>query len=196
MVLLILAAVSGTGKSTIGRELLKRNARLKLSVSHTTRDARSGEVDGRHYHFVSRAEFDDMVGADGFAEWAEYVGNCYGTAKSTIESAGRAGHDLLFDIEIQGAAQLKAQYPDAVTVFLLPPSWDEVSRRLTLRGTDDAETISQRLERGRVEVEAARSFDYLVVNDDLDEAIEAVEDIYRAARNRASENLDKLDALV
>ena len=196
MVLLILAAVSGTGKSTIARELLRRQSRLKLSVSHTTRQKRGGETNGIDYHFVSRADFDTIVAKNGFAEWAEYVGNAYGTAKKTIENADANSFDLVFDIEIQGARQLKAQYPDAVMIFLLPPDWVEVRRRLESRGTDDAATVEKRLQRGQAEMASASEFDYLVVNENLDQAVSDVEAIYRAARPRVSQQSGHLDRLL
>lgn len=195
MVLLILAAVSGTGKSTIARALLDRNDDLRLSVSHTTRKPRKGEVDGIHYHFTAPEAFDALITTDGLAEWAEYVGQRYGTARRTIEAARTGGHDLLFDIEVQGAGQLKASEPDAVSIFLLPPSWAELAERLRRRGTDDDATIARRLERGRAELAAAANFDYLVINDDLGRAIDEVEGIYHAARARTGNRLHHLSAL-
>jgi len=176
--LLILAAVSGTGKSTVARRLVDKHDDLKLSVSHTTRAIRPNEVDGVHYHFVSISEFESLLADDGFAEWAEYVGNYYGTAKTTISAAEDRGEDLLFDIELQGVRQMKAAFPECISCFLLPPSWSEVERRLTARGTDDEKTIQRRLARGRVEMAAAEDFDFLVINDDLDVAIREVEKIY------------------
>ena len=194
--MLILAAVSGTGKSTIARRLLERFDTLSVSVSHTTRQPRDGEIDGVHYHFVDRASFDGMVDQGGFAEWAEYVGNAYGTANKTINVAKAAGLDLIFDIEIQGARQLKTQYPNAVSVFLLPPGWDEVRRRLTARGTDAADVVERRLRRGRAEIVAANEFDYLVVNHDLEIAVAEVSAIYQAARLRNIGAHPTLDGLL
>lgn len=195
MVLLMLAAVSGTGKSTIAKHLLDRHPALRLSVSHTTRKPRAGEIDGVHYHFTSPEAFAARIAEGGFAEWAEYVGHRYGTARQTIDAAREAGHDLLFDIEVQGAAQLKAAYADAVGVFLLPPSWGELAERLRRRGTDDEATIERRLARGREELAAAAGFDHLVVNDDLDRAVAEVESIYRAALARTANRLARLSAL-
>jgi guanylate kinase len=173
--LLILAAVSGTGKSTIARRLLARRPNLRVSVSHTTRAPREGETDGVDYHFVSRETFEDMVAAGAFAEWAEYVGNLYGTARATIDGAKAAGLDLLFDIEVQGARQLKAVYPSSIGCFLLPPSWAVLRDRLERRGTDSKEVVDRRLQRGRVELEEAEKFDHRVVNDVLEEAVTEVE---------------------
>ena len=179
MRLVILAAMSGTGKSSLGAALRRRNASLVLSVSHTTRAPREGEVHGTHYYFTARSRFDELIQQDAFAEWAEYVGNRYGTAKSTIEQAGREGLDLLFDIEIEGARQLKACYPQATSIFLLPPSLAELELRLRGRGTDTDDMIQRRLARGRVELAAAHEFDHLVVNDDFDAAVEQLEGIYK-----------------
>lgn len=196
MVLLIFAATSGTGKSTLGRRLRAQAPDLKLSVSHTTRAPRDGEVDGVHYHFVSREAFVALRTAGGFVEWAEYAGNFYGTAKATIEQARAAGHDLLFDVEIQGAAALKAAYPDeAVSVFILPPSWAEVERRLRDRGTETDARIERRLRRGVEELAVAHTFDRIVINDDLDVAVADMAAIYRAARLGKSAGLHHLSRI-
>lgn len=192
MVLLIFAATSGTGKSTLGRLLRAQAPNLDLSVSHTTRAPREGEVDGVHYHFVTRAEFEATRAAGGFVEWAEYAGNLYGTAHATIEAAKAADRDLFFDIEIQGAAALKAAYPEAVSVFILPPSWAEVERRLRDRGTETEATIERRLRRGIDELAVAHTFDRIVINDALDDAVADVAAIYRSARLRTAERLAHL----
>ncbi len=194
--LFVLAAVSGTGKSTVGQRLRASFPRLELSVSHTTRGPRPGERDGEHYHFVDRAAFEATVTADGFAEWAEYAGNLYGTARSTIEAAARSGADLLFDVEVVGAAALKAVYPEAVTCFLLPPSWEVVCARLRDRGTETEASISRRLETGRRELASAHTFDYLVTNDGLDDCVRDVAAIYRAAGLRAAARADDLASLL
>ncbi len=196
MTLLILAAVSGTGKSTVARVLIDRHESLKLSVSHTTRTRRSMEVDGTHYHFVTRDAFQSLLAQDGFAEWAEYVGNYYGTARATIEQAAERNEDLLFDIELQGVRQMKAAYPECITCFLLPPSWEEVERRLTARGTDDAQTIARRLERGRIEMASARDFDFLVLNDDLERAVDEVEQIYLGRKGESTQARSHLEQLL
>jgi len=175
---------------------MKRNPRLRLSVSHTTRAPREGEIDGVHYHFVDRETFDAMVEAGGFAEWAEYVGNRYGTSHQVIEDARAAGDDLLFDIEVKGADQVRAAYPDAaVAVFLLPPTWKELGERLRRRGTDSPERIARRLGRGREELGEAHRFEHLVINSVVDDAVDELEAIYRAAKTRTAGRLDVLDAL-
>lgn len=181
MALLIIAACSGTGKSTLVKRLLARHDRLKLSVSHTTRAPRDGECDGEHYHFVSTAQFDEMVRSEAFAEWAEYAGNRYGTSHQEIERAERLGFDLIFEVEIIGARALKAAYPYAVTCFILPPNWPEVERRLRSRQTETDVSIQKRLARGRDELHEVEVFDYFVVNDDLDVAIEDLSALYRSS---------------
>ena len=196
MALLILAAVSGTGKSTIARRLLARRPNLRVSVSHTTRAPREGETDGVDYHFVSRETFEDMVAAGAFAEWAEYVGNLYGTARATIDAAKAAGLDLLFDIEVQGARQLKAVYPSSIGCFLLPPSWAVLRDRLERRGTDSMEVVDRRLRRGRVELEEAANFDHLVVNDVLEEAVSEVERLIVGATSGRSLRSDVIHVLI
>lgn len=196
MILLIFVATSGTGKSTLGRHLRARAPWLDLSVSHTTRAPREGEVDGTHYNFVSRTEFEQLRDAGGFVEWAEYAGNLYGTAHHTIEAARAAGRDLLFDVEIQGASALKAAFPvEAVSVFILPPSWAEVERRLRDRATETADRIDRRLQRGVEELAVAHTFDHLVLNDDLEAAVSDVAAIYRAAQLRTRACIDHLTAI-
>lgn len=195
MVLLILAACSGTGKGAVGARLRARYPALKLSVSHTTRTPRPGEVDGVHYHFVDRATFESMARGGGFLEWAEYAGNLYGTARSTVEAARSVGHDLLFDVEVVGAGNLRRAEPSAVSVFLLPPSWGELERRLRARGTEDEARIQRRLATGRRELAQAGSFDYVVVNDAIDAAVDDLAAIYRAAKLRAAGRRRTIEAL-
>ncbi len=195
MALLILAAVSGTGKSTLGRALLARHPNLRLSISHTTRAPRPGEQDGVHYHFTDRATFEAEIAAGRFVEWAEYAGNLYGTAHSTILGAREAGLDLLFDVEVQGAGNLKQAYPEACACFILPPSWAVVEARLRGRGTESEASLKRRLDTGRRELTVAHRFDYLVVNDDLDAAADDLTSIYRAAQLRAAQGASHLRAL-
>lgn len=195
MVLLVVAAVSGTGKSTLARHLIERHATLRLSVSHTTRAPRPGEVDGVHYHFVTRDAFERAIAAGEFLEWAEYAGNLYGTARSEIEAARRDGHDLLFDVDVVGAANLKRADPATVTCFILPPSWEVLEERLRRRGTETEASIARRLGVARRELEAARTFDYLVVNDTLEAAVTDLDHIYCAARLRTAERGALLERL-
>ena len=181
----ILSSPSGAGKTTIARRLLAEDGVIKLSVSVTTRPMRPGEVDGVDYQFVDHAEFHRMVEADEFYEWAEVFGHCYGTPKAHIRSGLKAGEDFLFDIDWQGTQQLfQKDQQDVVRVFILPPSLDELQRRLTGRGTDSAEVITARMDRARGEISHWDGYDYVVVNDDIDVCFEKVVQILAAERMR------------
>ena len=190
-----MAACSGTGKSTLGRRLLAEHPKLRLSVSHTTRPPRPGETQGVEYHFVDRAAFEVEVRAGAFAEWAEYAGNLYGTSHEEIDRTRSAGRDLLFDVDVVGAANLKRNYPGALSLFILPPSWEELERRLRSRGTEAEPVVARRLAVARRELEAAATFDYLIVNDELDKAYAEMVALYRTAGLRTSERVGLLDGL-
>lgn len=181
----ILSSPSGAGKTTIARRLLQHDAEIRMSVSVTTRPMRPGEVDGRDYHFSDRASFDRMVEEGEFLEWAEVFGNCYGTPKAQVKQGLREGQDFLFDIDWQGTQQLYQKLEtDVVRVFLLPPSIDELRRRLTGRGTDSADVIAARMERARAEISHWDGYDYVVVNDDIDACFDKVVQILAAERMR------------
>ena len=181
--MLILSSPSGAGKTTIARRLLAEDAQICLSVSATTRPMREGEVDGVHYHFVSQAEFDRMVEADEFYEWATVFGHCYGTPKAHIRSGLKAGQDYLFDIDWQGTQQLyQKDQQDVVRVFILPPSLPELRRRLVGRGTDSAEVIESRMARAQAEISHWDGYDYVVINDDIDACFAKVRTILAAER--------------
>lgn len=181
----ILSSPSGTGKTTIARRLLQHDGHIRMSISVTTRPIRSGEVDGRDYHFVSQEQFDRMVEAGELMEWATVFGNSYGTPKAQIRAGLKEGQDFLFDIDWQGTQQLfqKAE-TDVVRVFLLPPSLDELRRRLTGRGTDSAEVIAGRMARAQAEISHWDGYDYVVVNDDIDACFGKVVEILEAERLR------------
>ncbi|MDB5725685.1 MAG: guanylate kinase [Novosphingobium sp.] len=181
----ILSSPSGTGKTTIARRLLEHDAEIRMSVSVTTRPIRSGEVDGRDYHFSGQDQFDRMVEAEEFMEWAHVFGHSYGTPKAQIRAGLKTGQDFLFDIDWQGTQQLfqKAE-TDVVRVFLLPPSLDELRRRLTSRGTDSAEVIAGRMARAQAEISHWDGYDYVVVNDDIDACFAKVVEILAAERMR------------
>jgi guanylate kinase len=179
----ILSSPSGAGKTTISRMLLGADDEIKLSVSATTRPPRPGEVEGVHYHFVSDAEFDAMIEEDDFYEWAHVFGYRYGTPKGRIRSALKAGQDFLFDIDWQGTQQLyQKDQQDVVRVFILPPSLDELQRRLMGRGTDSAEVIASRMERARAEISHWDGYDYVVINDDVEGCFAKVLQILAAER--------------
>ncbi len=179
----IMSSPSGAGKTTISRMLLEADTAIRLSVSATTRPMRPGEVDGKDYHFVTHAEFDRMVEEEQFLEWAHVFGNSYGTPKAQVKAGLREGQDYLFDIDWQGTQQLYQKLEtDVVRVFLLPPSIDELRRRLTGRGTDSAEVIAARMERARAEISHWDGYDYVVVNDDIDQCFAKVREILHAER--------------
>jgi guanylate kinase len=181
LLLLILSSPSGAGKTTLTAHLINELQELTFSVSHTTRPPRGAEVDGIDYHFVDQAAFGDMVQQHRFAEWALVHGNYYGTSIDELERAqseGRGG--MIFDIDYQGARQIKAKFPNAVGIFVLPPSLGELRRRLERRGSDSREVIERRFAKARAEIEQYPFFDYLVVNDDLERAKSTVLSIVRA----------------
>ncbi|MDE2597409.1 MAG: guanylate kinase [Sphingomonadales bacterium] len=181
----ILSSPSGAGKTTIARRLLEHDGEIRMSVSVTTRPMRPGEVDGKDYIFVSQDTFDRMVEEEQFLEWAHVFGHSYGTPKAQVKAGLREGHDFLFDIDWQGTQQLYQKLEtDVVRVFLLPPSIDELRRRLTGRGTDSADVIAGRMERARAEISHWDGYDYVVVNDDIDACFAKVEQILAAERMR------------
>jgi guanylate kinase len=179
----ILSSPSGAGKTTLSRMLLAADSEIKLSVSATTRPPRPGEVDAVHYHFVSDERFDAMVEEDDFYEWAHVFGYRYGTPKGMIRAALKEGQDFLFDIDWQGTQQLyQKDQQDVVRVFILPPSIDELHRRLQGRATDSAEVINARMERARAEISHWDGYDYVIINDDVDVCFEKVRAILEAER--------------
>ncbi|WP_338467726.1 guanylate kinase [Novosphingobium sp. ZN18A2] len=181
--MLILSSPSGAGKTTIARMLLDRDDEIRMSVSATTRPMRPGEVDGTHYHFVSQPEFDRMVEADEFYEWATVFGHSYGTPKAQIRAGLKDGQDFLFDIDWQGTQQLyQKDQQDVVRVFILPPSLAELHRRLKGRGTDSADVIDSRMARAQAEISHWDGYDYVVINDDVETCYAKVREILHAER--------------
>ncbi len=178
----VMAAASGTGKTTVCRAIAERDPQVVFSVSHTTRKRRPGERDGVDYHFVDEPGFRALVEAGAFLEWAEYAGNLYGTSGRELERALDGGSDVLLEIEIQGARQVRDRRSDARLIFLVPPSLGELEARLRGRGSDADAEIERRLTAAARELEAARWFDYAVVNDDLEQAIEDTLEIVAAER--------------
>jgi len=182
--LIIVSAPSGAGKTTLVGEALKRDNLVRTSISFTSRPARADEEQGVHYHFVSRAEFEAMIADGDFLEWAEVHGNLYGTSRRVVESARAAGFDVILTIDIQGAAQARNLFPDAIGIFIMPPSLDALARRLENRGTDTANDRQLRLKNALHEIEQYVNFDYVVINDDLDHAIDELAAIIMAERCR------------
>ncbi len=179
-VLLVLSSPSGAGKSTLSRLLLE-DGHLGLSVSVTTRERRPSEVNGVHYHFISRKEFEQKRDNDELIEWAEVHGHYYGTLRETVETALASGRDMLFDIDYQGARQLQEKMPDdVVSVFILPPSMKELKSRLNRRAEDSQDVISLRLHNARGEIEHFRSYDYVIINQDLEQSFALIKAIHLA----------------
>ncbi|MEA3018060.1 MAG: guanylate kinase [Sphingomonadales bacterium] len=184
--LFVLSSPSGAGKSTIARMLLASDDGVALSISATTRPIRPGEKDGVHYHFVDDAEFDRMVAGGAFLEWAHVFGHRYGTLKSEVMKVIEAGRDVLLDIDWQGTQQLKQVDPDIVRVFILPPSMDELERRLTARGTDPDEVVRRRMDRAAAEISHWAEYDYVLINNDAEKCRELVHNILKAERLKAT----------
>jgi guanylate kinase len=182
----IISAPSGSGKSTLVNKLLKLVPDLDFSISYTTRAPRGSEQNGKQYHFVSRDEFGRMIRADEFLEHADFDGHSYGTSRRFLREAEQRGHDLLLDIDVQGAAQIKRKLPDAATIFVLPPDRKTLEQRLRERGENDEETIQRRLAAATREIENYDKYNYILINDDLEQSVERLQAIVAAERLRHS----------
>lgn len=174
--LIVISGFSGVGKGTVVKELVKKYG-YSLSVSATTRAPRPGEVDGREYYFKSVADFRNLIDYNGFIEWAQYVENYYGTPRKFVEDEMAQGHDVILEIEVQGAMNIREQYPDSVLIFVSAPSAESLRDRLAGRGTESEEVIDKRMNRAAEESEAMKEYDYIVVNDVLDDCVETVNSI-------------------
>ena len=180
--LYVVAAPSGAGKTTLVRLLIEQEAGVHLSVSFTTRPPRPGELDGRDYHFVDAAEFRAMIARQEFLEWAEVHGNFYGTSRKWITERLATGHDVLLEIDWQGAQQVRSAFPGTIGIFILPPSMEELTRRLTGRGTDSADVIARRLAAAQAEMHHVGEFDYVIINASLEQALDDLRAVVRASR--------------
>ena len=180
----IISGPSGVGKSTVLKALFEGRDDLYFSVSATTRTPRDGEINGVHYHFIEPDEFMQWINDDAFLEYAQYVGNFYGTPKKFVDAAMEEGKDVILDIEVQGALQVKERRPDSVRVFILPPDMETLEHRLRKRGTDDDETIKKRVQRAAEEMQYINEYDYGVVNGELEDAVDDLEAIIRAEKLR------------
>lgn len=189
----IICGPSGVGKGTVVARLLASDPTLYFSVSATTRAPRDGEVDGKHYHFLTKEQFQQWIDEDAFLEYAEFVNNSYGTPRRYVDKAVEQGRDVILDIEIQGAEQVKTRRSEAIRIYVAPPSWEELERRLIGRGTEDMEKVRSRLERGKQEFAAAKDFDYFVINDTVDRAVEEIRAIMRAEHCRPDERIAQID---
>jgi len=185
----IISGPSGVGKSTVLHELFKGRNDLYFSVSATTREPREGEVDGVHYHFITVPRFQELIEADALLEYAEYVGNFYGTPKKYVDRAMNEGRDVILDIEVQGALQVKAKRPETVRIFIAPPSWEELERRLSGRGTDSPEKVQKRLLRAKTELQTADVYDYFVINDSVENAVREINAIMLAEHCKPADRM-------
>lgn len=193
--LIIISGFSGAGKGTLVNKLISEHDRFALSISMTTRNPREGEVNGREYFFVSKEEFEKTIAEDGLLEHACYVGNYYGTPKAYVKEQMQKGKDVILEIEVQGALQIKEKYPDAILMFVTPPSIEELNRRLHGRGTESEEVIEKRLTRAKEEVHLIENYDYIVVNDNLDSCVQNVISYIDAAKMMPLRQVDFVELL-
>ena len=194
--LVVISAPSGGGKGTILKELFARNENMRFSVSATTRAPRPGEVDGVDYYFVTREQFEDMIREGKMLEYTQYLGNYYGTPRGPVEDWTAQGYDVVLEIEVQGGAQIKAKVPECVSVFILPPSMQVLSKRLHGRGTEDEGTVQKRLKKAIQEIPHAKDYDYIVFNDRLEDAVEDVQAILRAEKLKYEKNIESVERVL
>lgn len=187
-ILITFSGPSGSGKDTVLNELIKRRDDTRISISMTTREVRGGEIDGVHYYFVDRSFFEKKIASDGMLEYAEYAGNLYGTPKEPVDEMLKEGKNVILEIEVQGAEKIKKIYPDVVSVFLMPPSLRVLEERLRGRKTDDEETINHRLVIAREEIRKASDYDYIVVNDTVENSVEKFSRIIDSESLKSSRN--------
>lgn len=194
--LFVVSAPSGTGKSTLCRAMMRTFPDLYFSVSYTTRPPRAGDENGRDYHFVSAGKFQAMVERGEFLEWAEIYGHRYGTPRAILQKVRQEGRDVILDIDGQGARQLREQKLEGIFIFILPPSLEELQRRLSRRRTEDKEALAERLKKARAEMEDARWYDYLIINDRLERAEEELKAILLAENCRRERRMGALEKLI
>lgn len=195
-ILTVVSGFSGAGKGTIMKELLsKYSEQYALSISATTRAPRTGETDGVEYFFKNRDEFEQMIASDALIEYAQYVGNYYGTPRAYVEEQLEAGKDVILEIEIQGALKVKQRFPDTLLLFVTPPSADELKNRLIGRGTETMDVIESRLARAIEEAQGIEEYDYLVINDELSKCVEEVHEIIQNEHYRVSRNINAINTM-
>ena len=194
-ILLVVSGFSGAGKGTLMKELVGRYDQYALSVSATTRSPREGEVDGREYFFRTREEFEQMIAENALIEHACYVGNYYGTPKAYVEEQLSKGKDVILEIEIQGALQIKKRFPDTLLLFVSTPDADTLKNRLVGRGTESMEVVENRLSRAAEEAEGIEQYDYFIINDDLDACVTQVHQIIQGEHSRVSRNLELINSI-
>lgn len=191
--LLVISGFSGAGKGTVVKRLLEQHNDYALSISATTRLPREGEQDGREYFFKSKEEFEKMIEASELIEYARYVDNYYGTPKAYVEEQLKEGKNVILEIEIQGALNIKSMFPDAVLLFIMPPSAKELERRLVGRGTEDEATIRARLSRASEEAQGVENYNYIVINDDVDACVETIDSIVKSEKRKAANNINLIN---
>ncbi len=192
-ILIVISGFAGTGKGTLVKKLIQNYHNYALSTSMTTRNPRNGEVDGRDYFFVSKDEFESHIANDELLEHACYVGNYYGTPRKYVEQKLQEGMDVILEIEIQGALKIKETFPDALLLFIMPPSIKELKRRLIERGTETIDIINKRLERATQEAQGIHNYEYVVINDDLEQCIEETHHIIQSAKYQTNRNQEFID---
>lgn len=192
-ILIIVSGFSGAGKGTLVKKLLEEYSNYALSISATTRQPRPGEADGREYFFLQKEEFERKIAENGLIEYAAYCDNYYGTPREYVEQQLAAGKDVILEIEIQGALKVKKQYEDAVLLFVMPPSAEELRRRLVGRGTETKEVIDKRMHRAAEEAEGIEAYDYIVINDDLQTCVRQLHEIITAAHNTPGRNREFIE---
>jgi len=190
--LIVISAPSGTGKGTVMKLVEEKYSNVRFSVSVTTRKPREGEIEGKSYFFKSVEEFKRLIEEIQLIEWVEYCNNFYGTPRSFVENSLKEGYDIILEIEVEGAANIKKQYPDCVSIFILPPSFDELEARITGRGTESRDAIEKRLAQARKEITCLYNYDYVVVNDDANLAAEKIINIIKAEKLTVKRNKDIL----
>lgn len=194
-VLMIVSGFSGAGKGTLMKRLLESHDNYALSISMTTRAPRPGEIHGKHYFFVEKDEFEKTIAEDGLIEYAQYCGNYYGTPKSYVEQCLNEGRDVILEIEIQGALKVKKKFPEAVLVFVTPPSAMELRKRLIGRGTETKEVIDKRLSRAVEEAQGIENYDYIVINDELDRCVEDIHAIVMALHCKTNRSISIIEEI-
>lgn len=194
-ILIVISGFAGTGKGTLVKGLISKYDNYALSVSMTTRNPRPGEVNGESYFFVTREEFEDTIANNGLIEHAQYCDNYYGTPKAYVEKQLAEGKNVILEIEIQGALKIKEQFGDALLLFVMPPSATELKNRLVGRGTETPEVVEKRMKRASEEAVGIENYDYIVINDDIDECIDKTHSIIEAAHNTPSRNVEFIEKI-